>query len=1300
MEGNTDQRTIEIVLKAQDANASIKEMAAGAAVMTAQLSRMGQDDPGRAKLLADLQAMNQRLTAQRAEMRQVVKSEEELAAAAEAVSIANQEMVATGQRSTASLNQMKAAASLLGEQLADMTQDDPRRAQLQQDFAALTQRITETSAAMKVQQKSAEELAAEEVAAAEAIEAQARANEQTVATGKLATASLNEMKAAAGLMEKQLLAMSADDPNRAALQRDFTQLNNRIGEATTSMRTHIKTAEELAAEQAALAAAAEEVNRKNMQVVVNGQKVNATFNEMKASAAQLEKQLGDLSHDDPGRAKMQADYKALQQRIEEVKEEMGETSEKGSVLKNALAFAGVTVGAEAVLDGIKELGAEVIETTKEVATLRATINGLTGATGQELDNLTTSVLAVSRTFGKDFNEVLAASNVLSKQMGVSQQEAMRLISQGFVAGADAGGDFLDQVKEYAPQFKDAGFAAQDFIGHISQSATQGIFSDKGADVVKEFGLRIREQTKATGEAMQAAFGSDFTNKIFGGIKDGSLTVQQALAMVAKEMDETKIPANQLQTVIADVFGGPGEDAGIAYLKSLKDVGKGVDECVDKTNAYTQRQAALLESNQELAEAQNMLTKEFEGGGSVIDTFTNKSMTLLYSLLASLGATFKELFEPVQEIWRQLAQLAEVMGLASQGTLSAMSAGQALGAVIRALLTPLRLGYTIMAELTKATVEWAKSNDTVRGYLQLVATPVVALFALLKEGPAYFAAFSAAAETAFGSVGRVWQKVKSGDFSGAKAEFTNLGTTIGDAYNKAFAAAATKKVTASATVASAGDDAGALRAQGGDGITDADRAKAAAAAAKEAEKRRKEAKAAQDKADQERLDSIKLWVKEEGGLLDQRDVLKSQRGARELSDEEMRRELERQKIFDDADKKYEGLSGKEVDYTDRVAEILSERDLRLRELQTKFDEQDEQERQKKLEEKLQTITDDEAVDMEMLENKRTWGLLSEQEYQDQLFNLKKEALDKQLQLLVDAGKSESAEAKKIQASLIKLDTDKIKNQKAMEQDFIKFKQQMNSSYAGLLTDALAMVTDNLDKQSNAFLFFKAAMKTAQLAEIGMNVIAETSSNAKWAAADPRNALPGGSAIVGAELLYKNGMSIGRAALAAIKIAAFEKGGPTSRRMSEVLLGDVAGLLSGVSGGALSPSGSFATGGPVNGPTLGLIGEAGAELVIPNWMYADPKQANLMGYLEAQIASRGNAFADGGSTTKASAVAEASPTDDTGSQLVGLMQQMVRGQQEFRDEISDWQRNLVVQNNLRDVSRGLKMVQDVEKGGGIK
>jgi phage-related minor tail protein len=1101
-----------------------------------------------------------------------------------------------------------------------------------------------------------------------------------------ANASLKEMAAGAAVMTAQLSRMGADDPGRAALLNDLQQLNGRLGVQRTQLRGVAQSAEELAAAQAELA-------RENMRVVVDGQKVNATFNEMKASASQLEKELNDLNQDDPRRAKMLADYKALGERIEEVKHEMGQTTEKGGLMKEALAFAGVTVGAEAALEGIKELGAEVINTTKEVAELRGNINTLTGATGKDLDGLTTSVLAVSRTFGKDFNEVLQASNTLSKQMGVSQQEAMRLIQQGFLAGADAGGDFLDQVKEYAPQFKDAGFAAQDFIGHISQASTQGIFSDKGADVVKEFGLRIREQTKATTEAMQAAFGSDFTKQIFDGIKDGSMSVEQALQKVGKELEETKIPANQLQTVIADVFGGPGEDAGIDYLKSLKNVGKGVDELVDKTNAYTQRQAALLASQTELAEAQNDLTKQFEGGSTVLETLTNKSMTLLYSLLASLGTTFKELFQPVQDIWKSLTDLAESMGWLSKGTLSAKSAGEGLGNILRLLLAPTKMLWGIIADVVKATVEWAKTSEVAKGFLQQLTQPVRDLFYLLSNAPEYFAAFSAAADAAFGGVGRAWTKVKSGDFSGAGKEFASLGTAIGEAYNKAFAAAATKKVEATASVSAAGGESPAKRAQGGDGITDADRQKAAEKAQKEREKAYKEAKAARDKADQAHLDDLKTWIKEEGGLLDGRNVLKAQRDQQAQSDEEMRRELERQKVFDDADKKAEALTGQEADYTERVAAIMEERDLHLRELQAKFDEQDEQERQKKLEEKLAGIEADEAEDVALLENKRAWGLLSEQEYQDQLYALKKEALDKQLQLLVSAGKGETEAAKKISTQLVQNETDRIKKEKALKDDLKTFDLKMQAGGATILKEGLQLIEDNLDKKSAAYMIFKQARKTAELAELGINLQAELQANSKAASENPLNGITGGAA--GAtQLAVSNGLSIVRSVAAGIKIAAFAKGGRTDQRLNNMVpLSSLAGLLTGASGG------SFAGGGPVEQGTIGLIGEAGPELVIPNWLYADPKQANLMGFLEAQIASRGNAFAAGGSTTGASAVA--SPvSDDPSGQLIELMQLFVKGQQEFREEISDWQRNIEVNLDPRKAKKAIDVATQVTSGGGIR
>jgi TP901 family phage tail tape measure protein len=59
------------------------------------------------------------------------------------------------------------------------------------------------------------------------------------------------------------------------------------------------------------------------------------------------------------------------------------------------------------------------------------------------------------------------------------------------------------------------------------------------------------------------------------------------------------------------------------------------------------------------------------------------------------------------------------------------------------------------------------------------------------------------------------------------------------------------------------------------------------------------------------------------------------------------------------------------------------------------------------------------------------------------------------------------------------------------------------------------------------------------------------------------------------------------------------------------------------------GSFSGGGIYNQPSVGLIGERGAELVIPNWLYKSPKMVNTMGALESMIYNA-KPFADGGST----------------------------------------------------------------------
>ncbi|RSK45166.1 phage tail tape measure protein [Hymenobacter rigui] len=1081
-------------------------------------------------------------------------------------------------------------------------------------------------------------------------------------------ASIKEMSAGLGVLNSQLSKMAADDPGRAKLQDDYARLNQRLQETRTSMRQVVQTEEELAEAQRKLAA-------ENREVVLNGQKVEATFNQMKAAAAQLERELHDMSSDDAGRAKMLKDYRALQERIEGVKKEMGEASEQGLTFKDALAFAGVTVTAEAALDLIKELGAEVINTTKEIGKMRADINSLTGATGAELDELTVGVRALSQTFGKEYNEVLVASNALSKQMGISQKEALKLLEQGFVAGADVNGEFLDQVKEYPAQFKAAGVSASEFIGIVTKSQTNGVFSDKGADVVKEFGLRIREQTKATGDAMEAAFGTEFTQKLFKGINDGSISSVQALQRVSTQMNDTKIPASQLQTVIADVFGGPGEDAGLEYLQSLKNIGGGVETLIDQTNPYVRQQQALLSSQQELAEAQNELTKQFEGTGNSVEILTNGAMTFLYTLLASLGATFKELYAPVQQVWEQLLELGESMGLVSKEGSLVKDVANGIGAALRLVLTPTRLLWGALADLAKSTIEWVKSSQDARAMLYIMIAPLRLLFDMLRDSPAFFEGFSAAARASFTQVGRAWKAVLAGDISEAIDEFDKIGGAAGRAYLKAFNAAHSARPTeATATSQDGGDSPDTRPGAGGDGTTKEQREKAAKEAQAAREKARKEAKAAQDKADQQHLDDLKRLVKDELVVFSGRDALRSQLEQKGYTDEQLRREQQRQKIFQDAGAQVDKLTGLENDYTDRVAAIMQERDLKLRELQAGFDAESEKKKQEELDKRIAGAQADEEQRLAELEVQLANGVLDEWAFQDAVYAVKQAALERELELVKQKGGEESAEYKKLQAEKLRNQADFLASRKGMDEGYYKIEKGLTAARRLLGSEEFQALMEISGKKTLLYKAGVAAQKALAIAEIGMSVPKQYAANAEAGAkiaalAPPATIALGTAYTVGANVLATAtaGASIGK-----ILGIGFRKGGATG-----------SGMSIGSSGKLLDPDGF---------PIAGVVHEN--EYVIPEWMRADPQVVQVEQWLE-QKRLGGPGYRQGGATS-----GDVDTAAGSGASVDQQLVEVLRRLDLRLQDVEQWARELGVHLDVHLLERTLEEREATRKQADIR
>lgn len=279
----------------------------------------------------------------------------------------------------------------------------------------------------------------------------------------------------------------------------------------------------------------------------------------------------------------------------------------------------------------------------------------TGKSGDDLKAFRNEVQAVADSFNADFRETLIATNALSKQFGISANEALQLVKDGFLAGGDANGEFLDTLKEYPAYFKEAGISADQFVAIVTQTNKMGIFSDKGIDAIKEANLRLREMTTATAAALDGIGIS--SEQVQKDLQTGTKTTFDVIQDVSAKLAKLPDNAATVGAAIADIFGDPGEDAGLQYLRTLKDISTNMNEVKGKAGVLAQLQEEQLQSQIEL---QNALSGLFDATGWNLETlttqakvFVNQGLTAIIKGVIDVVNYFIELYNEsvlIRAIW--------------------------------------------------------------------------------------------------------------------------------------------------------------------------------------------------------------------------------------------------------------------------------------------------------------------------------------------------------------------------------------------------------------------------------------------------------------------------------------------------------------------------------------------------------------------------------------------------------------------------------------------------------------------------
>lgn len=261
----------------------------------------------------------------------------------------------------------------------------------------------------------------------------------------------------------------------------------------------------------------------------------------------------------------------------------------------------------------------------------------TGLAGDELKTMRTKVASLADAYEKDFSETLIGINAVAKQFGISFEESFELVKDGFIAGADANGEFIENIKEYPAYFKEAGISASEFIAITAQANQAGIYSDKGIDVIKEGNLRIREMTKATAEAIDGIGLS--SEQIKAELEAGLTTTFDVMKQISAKLAELPADSAKVGTAIADIFGGPGEDAGLQYLITLKDIDTNLENVKGKAGELGVLQEEQLNSQMAL---QQSIANLFDATGGTFESFTasikifvNQTLALLINVLSKV-----------------------------------------------------------------------------------------------------------------------------------------------------------------------------------------------------------------------------------------------------------------------------------------------------------------------------------------------------------------------------------------------------------------------------------------------------------------------------------------------------------------------------------------------------------------------------------------------------------------------------------------------------------------------------------------
>lgn len=391
-------------------------------------------------------------------------------------------------------------------------------------------------------------------------------------------------------------------------------ITRRLGECTAKLEEQAAAANKAETKTEALTSTISEQQKTLDKLKDEYTEAVLTYGKNSTEAKKLAGEIKDLSGnlDKNKKALSQAEKSAdeLDETLDDVSAASEKASEGFTVMKGAMANL-VADGISKVVDGFTEISSGAVTMMNDIDRATNTVIARTGATtdeaeefrdmmlsiynnnfGESLEEIADAVSIVKTnfagfdnghiqkiteqafllrdTFGFDVTESVRTAGTMMRNFGMDSDRTFNLIAAGAQEGLNVNGDMLDILNEYAPHFKQLGFNAEYMFSVLNSGAKSGAFSlDKIGDAVKEFGIRVKDESDATKNAF-TALGLD-AEKMGASFAKGGNDAYLAYRDVVGALLDVKDPLQQNQIGVA-LFGTMWEDLGVQAMTALNMIG--------------------------------------------------------------------------------------------------------------------------------------------------------------------------------------------------------------------------------------------------------------------------------------------------------------------------------------------------------------------------------------------------------------------------------------------------------------------------------------------------------------------------------------------------------------------------------------------------------------------------------------------------------------------------------------------------------------------------------------------------------